>query len=64
VESSAVTGGIKCSQVRKGRPHINGVVAQLEEHLHGMQKVVGSSPIFSTLLMVLHRGDSNHAGQL
>ena len=25
-----------------------GVVAQLEERLHGMQEVVGSNPIFST----------------
>ena len=27
----------------------NGVVAQLVEHLHGMQGVVGSSPISSTI---------------
>ncbi len=27
-----------------------GVVAQLVEHLHGMQGVVGSSPISSTMI--------------
>ena len=29
-------------------PKYRGVVAQLVEHLHGMQGVVGSSPISST----------------
>ena len=32
---------------------LNGGVAQLEEHLTGSQKVVGSSPITSTIKVIL-----------
>ena len=32
----------------------HGVVAQLVEHLHGMQGVVGSSPISSTINFTYH----------
>lgn len=37
----------------------HGVVAQLVEHLHGMQGVVGSSPISST--KQLHSGRMTHS---
>lgn len=47
VQKSHPLSGL-CRLGVSGRAHQIGVIAQLEEHLHGMQKVEGSSPSGST----------------
>jgi hypothetical protein len=46
----------------KPPPHPKGALAQLVEHLHGMQGVSGSNPLRSTTLDF--KSDENLAGQI